>query len=110
MLDLKTSKIGDAAKLLGEKWQKMSDDQKQPYTKMSTADGLRHDKHVEELKEKGYFTLEDGSKSTDPKKSKIVKKRTHEEAKNQDLDSLADEAEDGELDSLIPNSKKQKVN
>ena len=44
----------------GDKELKPIVDDQQPYTKMSRADGLRHDKHVEELNEKGYFTLEDG--------------------------------------------------
>lgn len=80
MTELKTSKCSEAAKLLGEKWQKLSDSDKKIYFDMAKTDGLRHDKQVKELKELGYFFHEDGSKSTDQKKSK---KRTHQEA-NQD--------------------------
>ena len=109
MEELKTTKIVESAKLLGEKWGKMSDKEKKPYTDMANADGLRHDKQIKELKAHGYFFLEDGSKSTDPKKSK---KRTHAEANDHQKHDGKDSngLEDSELGSLLPNAKKQKVN
>ena len=108
MEELKTTKCSDAAKLLGERWQKMSDQEKKPYVEMVKADVARYEKQMKEFKELGYFTLEDGSKSTDPKKPPL--KRTHGEA-NQSQDSHAEGGQvDSELGLLMPNSKKQRVN
>ena len=74
---------------------------------MVKADALRYEKQMKEFKELGYFTLEDGSKSTDPK---MPLKRTHGEA-NQSQDSHAEGGQvDSELGLLMPNSKKQRVN
>ena len=56
-------------------WTEMTDKQKQPYNKLSEDDRVRHDKQVEEKKKKGYFLLEDNSKSTDPGNAKLFKKR-----------------------------------
>jgi len=45
---------------------------------MNAKDKLRHEKQLSDLKTKGYFVLEDGSKSTDdqnvPKPSRKAKK------------------------------------
>ena len=43
MNDLKTTKIVDASKYLGEKWQKMSEQEKSIYQKMSDKDKIRHE-------------------------------------------------------------------
>lgn len=42
---------------------------------MSDEDRARHDKQVAEKEKKGYFTLEDQTKSTDPENAKLFKKR-----------------------------------
>ena len=56
-------------------WSEMTDKQKQPYVKLSEGDKVRHDKQVEEKKQKGFFFLEDKTKSTDPANAKLFKKR-----------------------------------
>ena len=79
MKELGTQKIVDAAKFLGQKWSTMSVEEKKPYVDKSEADKVRFNNQTSELKSKGYFTLEDGTKSTDfrPKEPKMVgKKRT----------------------------------
>ena len=48
-------------------WAVMSDSDKQPYVDMVAQDRLRYKDQRRELLTKGYFTLEDGSKSTDSK-------------------------------------------
>ena len=57
--------IGEVSKLVSEKWGAMTEAQKQPFDKKNEADKKRHEQQLEELNKKGYFMLEDGSKSTD---------------------------------------------
>jgi len=66
-------------KILGQLWQEMTDAQKQPYADLRDRDLLRFQKQTKELAAKGYFTHENGEKSTDqlPKvKGKLVKSST----------------------------------
>jgi len=51
----------------------MSDEEKAVYEKMAEADKVRHEKQVAEREKKGYFILEDKSKSTDPQNAKLFK-------------------------------------
>lgn len=51
--------------LIGKEWREMTDEQKQPYILQSEKDKIRHQNQMAEFVSKGYFTLEDGSKSTD---------------------------------------------
>ena len=57
---------GDAFKQAGVKWGTMSEKEKSPYEKQAQDDKIRHEKQVAEREKKGFFTLEDKSKSTDP--------------------------------------------
>ena len=59
-------KNSDAFKLAGQTWKAMSDGEKAEYEKMADADKVRYEKQVAEREKKGYFILEDKSKSTDP--------------------------------------------
>jgi len=65
--------MGEVSKLVSEKWAAMSDAEKQPYENKNAADKKRHEKQLDLLNQKGYFTLEDGSKSTDAQN--VLKKR-----------------------------------
>jgi hypothetical protein len=51
----------------------MTDAQRQPYNDRSAADKIRKLKQDADLQRKGYFLLEDGTKSTDPQN--VPKKR-----------------------------------
>ena len=51
----------------------MSDGEKAVYEKMADADKVRHEKQVAEREKKGFFLLEDKSKSTDPQNAKLFK-------------------------------------
>ena len=51
----------------------MSEEEKAPYTDRSNLSKARVDKQRKELKAKGYYTLEDGSKSTDPENLHLLK-------------------------------------
>ena len=51
----------------------MTDAQRQPYNDLSAADKIRKLKQDADLQRKGYFLLEDGTKSTDPQN--VPKKR-----------------------------------
>lgn len=66
-----------AIKVLGERWQKMSDTEKSKYVKMSEEDRIRHETQMKEYLTKGTFTLEDGTDSSTlkPKKKLVGKKR-----------------------------------
>ena len=68
----------EAFTLASEAWAKCTDDDKAPYQKMADESKVRFEKQVAELKKKGYYTLEDGSKSTDPQNAQLlkVKKKT----------------------------------
>jgi hypothetical protein len=56
----------DAFKLAGQKWGTMSDKDKAPYNKQAENDKARYERQLDEREKKGYFLLEDKSKSTDP--------------------------------------------
>lgn len=48
-----------------EIWRSMSEKDKQPYEKMHQDDVKRFEKETAEFKKKGWFTMQDGTKSTD---------------------------------------------
>lgn len=62
----------------------MDDAAKAPYTEMSKNDQVRHDKQLADFNSLGYFTLEDGTKSTEHQPKVKLGKR----AKKQDEDHL----------------------
>ena len=69
--------------MAGKKWGLMTDEEKKPFAKKSDDDKVRHDKQVAEREKKGFFTLEDKSKSTDPDNAKLFKKRkSHAESES----------------------------
>ena len=49
-----------------EQWKTMNEEEKAPYEAKSDAAKAIVEKQREELKKNGFYTLEDGSKSTDP--------------------------------------------
>jgi len=51
--------------IAGDRWHKLSEEEKEPYNKMHEEDIKRYEKELKELEEKGYFTLADGSRSVD---------------------------------------------
>ena len=53
----------------------MSDEDKVPYKELAELDKLRRVAQLEELMDKGYFTMEDGSKSTDAKNIKYSRSK-----------------------------------
>jgi high mobility group protein B3 len=60
-------KITEVSVLAGKKWAEMSDAQKKPYISKNLEDKVRQEKQQASLDKRGYFVLEDGSKSTDEK-------------------------------------------
>eukprot|EP00347_Sterkiella_histriomuscorum_P007433 403348940 len=60
----------------GEIWKGYSDEEKKKYEKMHEKDQERYEKQLKDLKDKGYFMMSDGTKSTDhevPNKKKRAK-------------------------------------
>ena len=55
----------EAMSQAGADWNKLSEAQKKPYEDMNKEDAKRYEKQMAEFKKKGYFTLEDGTKSSD---------------------------------------------
>lgn len=55
----------EAMKKAGELWNQMSDKEKKKYNDMNSKDQVRYDKQLAELSKKGYFMMEDGSKSSE---------------------------------------------
>jgi hypothetical protein len=72
--------FGEVSKLVSERWNTMTEDQKKPFEDKFAVDKLRQEKQVEELNKMGYFLMVNGSKSTDvenvPKKRKSLKPTT----------------------------------
>lgn len=71
----------------------MTDKQKVPYEKKATKDKDREHKQIVELTKLGYYTLEDGTKSTDPEnakllkvKKKLLRSKSSESSKSEKLD------------------------
>jgi hypothetical protein len=67
-------------KRAGEKWNLLTDTQKAPYVKMADLDKVRYEKQCAELEKKGYFILDDGTKSTDPANIPKAKPRKQRKA------------------------------
>ena len=57
----------DLMVMAGKRWNEMLPAEKKPYDDMNAQDKLRQEKQQKSLDEKGYFLLEDGSKSNDEK-------------------------------------------
>ena len=72
----------------------MSDKEKKKFEALHQKDQERHDKQLAELNEKGYFIMDDGSKSSDhvAKKKKDKKQSSKKSANSGATDSDADDA------------------
>ena len=68
-------KITEISVLAGKKWGQMSDAEKRPYLEKHEQDKARQEKQQQTFEKKGYFILEDGSKSTDEKNLPNHKRR-----------------------------------
>ena len=81
----------ELSKKKGELWAGMSDEEKQPYYTLAERDVERYDREVLELRTQGWFTNEDGVKSTDLKRklSRDDKKKAAEaKIKGSDLKTI----------------------
>lgn len=55
------------------RWSEMSEAERAPYVQQSEKAKAVVEEQKKELKAKGYYTLEDGSKSTDPQNAHLLK-------------------------------------
>lgn len=55
----------EAMKKCGELWNKLSEDEKKKYEQKHDKDVLRYKQQIEDLDKKGFFIMDDGSKSSD---------------------------------------------
>jgi hypothetical protein len=108
-IDLATT---EAFKLAGKRWAEMTDKDKEPYSRMADGDKKRLEKQMAEREKKGYFLLDDKSKSTDPANSKLFKdKKTKKETDGGQVEDPEDLQPKRALSSYIHFSKEygQKV-
>jgi len=61
--------------MAGKKWSEMMPAEKKPYDDMNASDKLRQEGQLKSLEKNGYFTLDDGSKSTDEKNQPVQKRQ-----------------------------------
>ena len=54
----------------------MTEEEKAPYNKLAKADDERYQKQMAQYKDKKWFTMDDGSKSTDEKNQHLFKRKT----------------------------------
>ena len=87
----KVKEAGGLFKMAGAAWQAMSEKERAPYEEMKAKDEARHAAQLAERAKKGYFKLEDGTKSTDPAnaakfkaKAKKSKRATDSETEEED--------------------------
>ena len=66
--------VVDAMKGAGAAWGVLTDAEKQKYNDMSEKDKQRYEKQTEEVNSKGYFILDDGSRSNEQKNLVKIKK------------------------------------
>ena len=59
-----------------ETWGAASEEEKAPYVKMAADDEQRYQKQIADFEKKGWFTMGDGSKSTDAKNAHLIKKKS----------------------------------
>ena len=71
--------VGPASKAIAEKWNKMTDQQKKKYEKLTEDDTKRFNNQMDQLRKKGFFMTEDGKKSTEltfnPRKTPVREKK-----------------------------------
>jgi hypothetical protein len=70
--------------VLGAEWGTLNEDDKKPYVALVAKDQIRYDKQVEELKKKGFYTLPDGTKSTDDCNKSLFVKKTKKSKKGEE--------------------------
>lgn len=63
------------SKVIGEQWVKLEAEERAPFEKLSAEDKLRRECQLGELHQLGFYTLKDGSKSTDTINLPVIKKR-----------------------------------
>ena len=95
----------------GAAWGKMSDEDKKPYVEQSDAAKEVSQSRIAELKKKGYYTMEDGSKSTDEKNVDDVaaqcKKPKKPKKERLDMREIACQTIPVEIGSNIDPNKKE---
>lgn len=61
---------------VGAEWNVLTEEQKAPFNAKHDADVKRYEGQVKQLKEKGYFIMADGTKSTDHQGTVNRKRKT----------------------------------
>ena len=86
----------------------MSDAEKKPYNDKADASKALVEKQKAELAKKGYYTLSDGSKSTDPQNSDLLKVKKAKRSVGKRSAAAAQESSSEEKASPVKPAKKPK--
>lgn len=73
---------------VGRLWKEMDDKAKNPYEQKAAESALQHEERKKEIAKKGYWTLEDGSKSTDKKNAALLKIKKKKKAVQEDDEEI----------------------
>lgn len=74
--------------MAGQRWGEMTDADKTRFNELADKEKVSYQKKLEQREKHGYFTFEDGTKSTDPKNAEKVKKEAKIKSKgNKDEES-----------------------
>ena len=100
-------KLVEISKLIGEQWHNLSDDEKEKFSQIVLKDKLRYEEQVQDLLTKGYFIMQDGSKSSEHQK-KIKKKREEKQLSDKESNYFDENllADDDEKKSNYTKQKK----
>ena len=60
-----------ATKILGPRWQAMSEEEKKPYKDLVEKDKIRYANQMKEFNETGHWTMEDGTNTKDCQNTKL---------------------------------------
>lgn len=96
----------DFMSLAGDKWNNLSEEEKMPYEKLAQKDKTRYETQMAEWKKKGYYIMEDGTKSN--KDVPKNKKKSKANAESDEENSEEDEKPKKKEGRLRANKKKDK--
>ena len=100
----------DAFKAASNKWNSLPDEEKQPYHDLAAQAKERVAKQTVELQKKGYYTLENGTKSTDAANAHLLKvkqpRASKADAKSAGAGKSALAGEDEEEEFVHPQPKR----
>lgn len=59
----------------GKRWKELTDEEKEPFVALNLSDKKKEADRKAMVEAKGYFLMDDGTKSTDPSNAKLFKEK-----------------------------------